>query len=579
VLIRQCGAEGFRNISSRELFEQVRDLSLGLSALGVAAGDRVAIVSESRPEWTIADLAVLTAGAITVPVYPTLPDTQVEYILNDSGARLVVVSNEVQLRKIRAVRDRLPRLQMTLLVDVGADGPRAPAEASLADAIAKGHTRLMNENGLARIYRETAAAVKPDDLATLIYTSGTTGEPRGVMLTHANLVSNLVGSAAVLKVTDEDEALSFLPLSHAFERLVLYLYLYEGLSISFAESIETIGRDLMAVRPTIITGVPRIYEKLQARILDAAAHGSAVSRAIFAWAIGVGTRHARVRLAGETPSPLLALQHRVADRLVFSKIRARTGGKLRLAISGSAALSPSVAEFLHAVGIPVIEGYGLTETSPVLTVNPLEAPRIGTVGRALPGVELRIAEDGEILARGPNVMRGYYRRPDLTAEIVRNGWLATGDIGRLDADGYLTITDRKKQLFKTSGGKYVAPQPLESLLKQDPLVAEAVVIGNGRKFVSALLVPSFPLLQKRAADLGLGGAVEALVAHPTIHAIFDGIVRAANFRLAPHEQIRRFVLLPAEFSVDSGELTPTLKVKRHVVEERWKTEIEEIYRS
>ncbi len=574
-LMRHCRADGVQAWASRELFDQIRDISLGLTGLGIQPGDRVAIMAESRPAWTMADLAILTARAVSVPIYSTLPAVQVRFILADSGARAVVVSDAAQAQKIRGVRADLPELQSLIVMDAPETGP---GEVSLTDVERDGHKRLMVEHGLGRVYREQTAAVRPGDVATLIYTSGTTGTPKGVMLTHGNIVSNIVDVDAVIEVNDEDEALSFLPLSHAFERLVMYLYLYKGVTVSFAESIETVSRDLTRVRPTIMTGVPRVYEKLHARVLENVAQSPAIGRVIFAWALGVGRRRARARLAGREPSAALRLQDRLADCVVFSKIRARTGGRLRFAVSGSAPLAPAVAEFLFAIGLPVIEGYGLTEASPVLTVNPMRTPRLGTVGKALPRVELRIAEDGEIVVRGPNVMMGYYHQPEATAEVVRDGWLYTGDIGRIDPDGYLTITDRKKALLKTAGGKYVAPQPIEALLKRDPLVAEAMLIGERRRFVSVVLVPSFALLESRARTLGVGASGrDELVQNPSILKLFQTVVDSVNRELAPFEQIKRFVLLPAEFSIESGELTPTLKVKRRVVEEKWGKAIEGMY--
>ena len=577
VLIRRCIGDRVEDRSSHELFEEVRDLSLGLEGLGVQAGDRVAILAESRPEWCITDLAILTACAVTVPVYPTLPARQAGYILADAGARVVVVEDDLQAAKVREEQHRLPELETVIVMAPGAAGVQA-SERPLAEVVDQGHQRLMREDGIGRAYKERSKAIDPDALATIIYTSGTTGHPKGVMLSHHNLVANIVDVGQVIDITDDDTALSFLPLSHAFERLVVYLYLYTGATIAFAEAIDTIGRDMLQVRPTIMTGVPRVYEKLRARIIDAMAAAPRVRQGLFAWAVGVGHAAASARLAGRKPGLLTRAQEGMSDRLVLSKIRARTGGRLRFVVSGSAPLSREVAEFLYAVGLPVLEGYGLTETSPVLTVTPLGGGRIGSVGLALPHVELMIAADGEILARGPNVMVGYYRNPDATAAVIRDGWFYTGDIGRIDADGYVSITDRKKELIVTAGGKNVAPQLIEGLLKRDPLVAEAVLVGDRRPFVSVLLVPDFPTLEQRLAVDGLApGDRGELVCRDEIRQIFQPIVDQANSQLASYEQVKRFALLPAEFSVATGELTPTLKVKRRVVEERWKDTIEGIY--
>ena len=577
VLIRRCVGDELVDRSSREVFDDVRDLSLGLEGVGVEPGDRVAILSNSRPEWTIIDLATLTTGAVSVPVYATLPSGQVGYILADSGARVVVVEDESQAAKVREERHRLPKFETMIVIDPGPEGARA-GEHSLADVIDQGHRRLMTEDGLGRVFKERSQAVDPDALATIIYTSGTTGHPKGVMLSHRNLVANVVDADQLIVITDDDTVLSFLPLSHAFERMVVYLYLYKGATIVFAEAIDTLGRDMQRVCPTVMTGVPRVYEKLRARIVDAVAAATRVRQGLFAWAVGVGHAAARARLAGRAPGVWTRAQEGLADRLVLSKIRARTGGRLRFVVSGSAPLGRDVAEFLYAVGLPVLEGYGLTETSPALTVTPLGAARLGTVGKALPRVELRIAADGEILARGPNVMMGYYNNAEATATIIRDGWLHTGDIGRIDADGYLWITDRKKEIIVTAGGKNVAPQPIEALLKRDPVVAEAVLVGDRRRFISVLVVPDFATLERRLSVEGLAsGRPDDLVTREDVRGLFQPIVDRANDELAKYEQVKKFALLPAEFSVTGGELTPTLKVKRRVVAERWNDVIERIY--
>ena len=576
-LICRCVGDRIVERSSREVFDEVRDLSLGLEGLGVQAGDRVAIQADSRPEWTITDLATLTAGAVTVPVYATLPASQVGFILADSGARVVVVEDDDQAAKVREERHQLPALEAVIVMDPGPEGVRT-GERSLAEVVNHGHRRLVRENGLGRVYKERGQAIDPDALATIIYTSGTTGHPKGVMLSHHNFVANMVDVDQMIAITADDTALSFLPLSHAFERMVVYLYLYKGATVVFGEAIDTLGRDMQQVRPTIMTGVPRVYEKLRARIIDAVAAAPRVRQALFAWAVGVGHDAASARLAGREPGLLTRAQEGVADRLVLSKIRARTGGRLRFVVSGSAPLGREVAEFLCAVGLPVLEGYGLTETAPVLTTTPLGAGRLGTVGTALPHVDLKIADDGEILARGPNVMIGYYGDPEATAAVIRDGWFHTGDIGRIDADGYLSITDRKKELIVTASGKNVAPQPIEARLKRDPIVAEAVLVGDRRRFVSVLLVPDFVTLDKRLAVDGLAsGSPEELVTRENVQRIFQPIIDEANSDLARYEQVKRFALLPTEFSVAGGELTPTLKVKRRVVAERWKDVIEEIY--
>jgi long-chain acyl-CoA synthetase len=379
-------------------------------------------------------------------------------------------------------------------------------------------------------------------------------------------------------VHEHDVALSFLPLSHAFERMVSYIYLLRGVTVIFAESFDTIGRDVAAVRPTVLTGVPRVYEKMHARILEKGQAGTSAKSALFRWAVGVGIARGRARLSSKQPSPLVALQAAFADRLVFSKIRNGVGGRVRYLVSGSAPLPAAVAEFFHGVGLPIIEGYGLTETAPILTVNPPQAPRAGSVGRAVAGVELRIAADGEILARGPNLMTGYHNKPEATAQAIQDGWFHTGDIGTLDPDGYLAITDRKKDLLVTSGGKKVAPQPIENVLKQSPLVAEAVILGDRRKYIAALIVPEFAALERRLKDLGRSpDERSALVERADVTALYQEIIDGLNRDLSQFERIKRFAILPREFSIEQGELTPSLKVRRKIVEEKWRDTIERLY--
>jgi long-chain acyl-CoA synthetase len=584
VMGRMRGGE-VHGFSSKELFEQVRDLSLGLAALGMGPGDRVAVVSESRPEWMLTDLAVIAAGAVTVPIYPTLSASQARYILQDCGARIAVVSTRAQLQKIQEVRHQLPAIEAVILMDQEAGEP-SPSVLTFEDLMQRGHARMVAEWGTAREFREAARRVQPEHLATIIYTSGTTGEPKGVMLTHGALVANLLAGADALDVHEHDVALSFLPLSHAFERLVSYVYLLRGVSVIFAESFDTIGRDVAVVKPTIMTGVPRVYEKMHSRIFDKGQTGSAAKAALFRWAMGVAASRGRAVLSGRRAAPLLALQGAVADRLVFSRIREGVGGRIKYLVSGSAPLSISIAEFFHGVGLPIIEGYGLTETAPILTVNPPEAPRGGTVGKALPNVELRIAADGEILARGPNLMTGYYNKAAATAEAIKDGWFHTGDIGTLDAEGYLRITDRKKDLLVTSGGKKIAPQPIENVLKQSPLIAEAVVLGDRQKYAAALIVPDFAALERRLRDLGRPPSSHAspaaseraeLVERADVRALYQEIVDGLNRELSQFERIKRIAILPREFSIDSGELTPSLKVKRKVVEEKYAAVIQGLY--
>jgi long-chain acyl-CoA synthetase len=578
ISVGRCRAGGIDGLSSKELFERIRDVSLGLSALGIGAGDRVAIVSESRPEWVIADLAILTAGGVTVPIYPTLSAVQARYILDDSAAKAAIVSSREQLDKIQEVRHHLPALGAVVLIE-GWTEQDSPSVMSFEALAARGHARINAEWGTGREYREAARRIPPQQLATIIYTSGTTGEPKGVMLTHANLVSNVKAGAEVLQLSQEDVALSFLPLSHGFERTVSYIYLFSGVTIAFAESLETVGRDIATVRPTLLTGVPRLFEKLHARIMEKGLAEPGVKGAIFRWAVGAGEARGQAELRGRRAGLIAEFQAALADRLVFKKIRQNLGDRIRYLVSGSAPLPASIAEFFQGVGLPIIEGYGLTETSPVLTVNPPDAPRVGTVGRALPGVELRIAEDGEILARGPNIMVGYYNKPEATAEAIRDGWFHTGDIGAIDADGYLTITDRKKDLLVTSGGKKIAPQPIEATLRRNPLVAEAVLLGDRRRHAAVLIVPQYAALERRLQELGRPPASrDELAARDDVLRLYQEIIDALNRDLAQFERIKKIAVLPAEFSIATGELTPTMKVKRKVVEDKYREVIEGLYR-
>ena len=585
--LRWCRENEIVEFSSREFFDRVRDLSFGLRVLDVEAEDRVAIISEPRPDWLTTDFAVLANGAVSVPIYPTLPSSQVAYILADSGAKVVVVSDEEQAAKVRSVWSELPQLKALIVmesreIDRAGEGDRH--EVSFDNLLDRGHQRLITGDGLARQYKEDALAIKPDQLATIIYTSGTTGDPKGVMLTHGNVTSNILAAKTVVTLDDSDEALSFLPLSHAFERTVVMLYFYSGVTVTFAESLDTIGRDLQRVRPTVMTGVPRVFEKLHARIFSTVAEAPLVRQKMFHWALHVGRRCSQSKLANRPVPVSVRAQMAIADKVVLSKVRARLGGRLRWVVSGSAPLAVDVAEFLFSIGVPVLEGYGLTETAPVLTVNPEGRQKLGTVGPPLPHVTLRIATDGEILARGPNIMKGYYGNTRATDEVIRDGWLHTGDIGKLDADGYLTITDRKKEIIVTANGKNIAPNPIEAALKKSPFVAEAMLVGDRRPYVVALLVPDFDVLTARFgndSDSQMSSGDFTYSKHfleqPDIESLFADIVERVNANLASYEQVKRWRLLPAVFSISTGELTPTLKLRRRIVVERWSSLISELY--
>jgi long-chain acyl-CoA synthetase len=565
----------YRPMSSRALEERVRRTALGLGELGIQPGDRVAILSENRPEWAIADYACLTACVTDVPLYPSLPPEQAAYIIRDSGAAAVFVSGATQAAKMAAVRATCPTLRHVITF---APERHAGADLTLAELEARG--AIVDDAPRRAAYQARAAAVKPGDVATIIYTSGTTGEPKGVMLTHDNLYSNVMASSVQIAFdTSGDVCLSFLPLSHVFERMSgHFLMFHVGCSIAYAESMDTVPADLQIVRPTLVFAVPRLYEKMYARVLENALSGGAVKRRIFYWARGVAERWADLRLAGGTPAGLLAWQYGVAQKLVFSKLQARTGGRLRYFVSGGAPLAPEINKFFYAAGLVILEGYGLTETSPTISVNTPEAFRLGTVGRPVSGVEVKVAEDGEILTRGPNVMKGYYNKPEATREALEpDGWFHTGDIGEL-RDGFLAITDRKKDLIVTAGGKKIAPQPIENTIKTNKYVSQAVVLGDKRKFPIVLVVPDWEQLEKWARIRNLIWTDRAqLLAMPIVHAKMEKEVFSRFEGLARFETPKKMALLEHDFSIERGELTPKLSVRRRVVEQRYKAVIDALY--
>jgi len=559
-------------ITHREAEARVRAISLGLRELGIRAGDRVAIVSESRPEWMLADFACLCARSTDVPVYPTLPGAQIEYILRDSGAVAAFCSTADQVGKLIAAQASLPTLGHLIVFDPKAQ--RGPV-ISLAELEQRGRAA----EGRYPTFRQDALAAQPEDLATLIYTSGTTGEPKGVMLSHANICSNVDAALQVFPISSRDECLAMLPLAHIFERMVDYAFFKAGVILNYAESFEAVPTNLGEVRPTIVVTVPRLFEKVYARVLENALSGSGLKRRIFFWAKRTGEECVSYALSGLPVPAALRVRRALADRLVFSKLRARTGGRIKCFLSGSAPLSAEVAKFFFAAGLPIYEGYGLTETSPVLTINPADRPKLGSVGTAIPGVQLRIAADGEILAKGPNVMRGYYNKPEATREAIdSDGWFHTGDIGELDGEGYLKITDRKKDLIKTAGGKYVAPQPIENRVKLNKFVANAVVLGDRRKFPIILVVPNYDQLElwARERKLAYRSRVE-LIALPDVQAKVEREVMGTLRDLAKFEMPKKVALIERDFTIDSGELTPTLKVKRRAVEKNYKALIDGVY--
>jgi long-chain acyl-CoA synthetase len=561
-------------ITHRETLERVQAISLGLREIGIAPGDKVAIVSENRPEWALADYACLCARATDVPIYPTLTAKQTQYILHDSESAAVFCSTTAQVDKLLEVRGSLPALKQVIVFDGGAAAQR-PGIMSLAQLEAKGRAAASRHPE----WKNEALSAQPDDLATLIYTSGTTGDPKGVMLSHYNIWSNVQACLQMIPIGGGDECLSMLPLSHSYERMVDYTLFQAGVIINYAESFDTVAANLQEVKPTVVLSVPRLYEKVYARVLENALSGSAIKRSIFFWAKRAGERWATLSLAGLPIPRGLAIKKKLADRLVFAKLQARTGGRIRFFVSGAAPLSADIAKFFYSAGLPVIEGYGLTESSPVLTLNPLHSIKLGTVGRAIPGVELKIAGDGEILARGPNIMQGYYKLPEATRETIdAEGWLLTGDIGELDSDGYLKITDRKKELLKTAGGKYIAPQPIEGMVKRNKFVANAVLYGDRRKFPIILVVPNFDTLERWARERNLSYGTHAeLIELADVKAKVEREVMSALRELAKFETPKKVVLLEKDFTIESGELTPMLKVKRRIIEKNYKDQIDAAY--
>ena len=570
-----AGAGRWESLSSERARKDVEGLALGLAGLGVRRGDRVALLSENRYEWAITDLATLGQGAVTVPIYPTLTAPQSLHILENSEARIVVVSNAAQLEKVLAVAGQLPRLAAIVTMD-----PPPPSRdarvRTWAELLADGERRRAAEPNA---FQALAEATRPGDLATIIYTSGTTGDPKGAMLTHDNIASNVDACLHVVDLNHNDTCLSFLPLCHIFERMAgLYAMLAAGATIAYARSVDTVAADAQEVRPTFLTGVPRFYEKVYARVMENAANQPPVRRALFHWGLGVGRRVALLRFQGKTAGLLLGITATLADRLVAHKVRERVGGKLRMCISGGAPLGAKVMEFFFAIGIPVLEGYGLTETSPVICLNVPGRERPGAVGPPVPGTQVSFSAEGEILAKGPGIMQGYFRNDEATRAAIVDGWFHTGDIGHLDAEGNLRITDRLKDLIVTAGGKKVAPQPLEGKLKASKWVSEAVMLGDKRPYCIALLVPNFANLEAEAKEKGWPGASRReLLQAPAVRALYQGLIDELNGGLSKFETIKRFELLDRDLSAEAGELTPTLKVRRKIVSQTFRDQIERMY--
>ena len=566
----------YKGISYSEYRRKVELFALGLTSLGVQQGDRLSIIAENRPEWVVADMAMVALGVVNVPIYPTLTPKQIEFIYNDSGVKIALVSNPYQLNKIAKIKPDVKTLEKAIIMN---DKGTPPGEGvllfnSIYDLGAE-YEKTHHD-----FFRQSLTRSKPDDLLTIIYTSGTTGNPKGVMLTHTNLCSNIKASAEVIPFGPTDVLLSFLPLCHSFERMAgYYTAMACGATVAYAESVETVRDNLIEVRPTVVTTVPRLFERIYNRMAKQVDSSPAIRQKIFHWAVGVGKRFAAARKSGSIP-PFLQAQHAVAAKLVFSKLQERTGGRIRFFVSGGAALPRMLGEFFEAVGIQIIEGYGLTETSPVLCANRLHDYEFGTVGNPIPGVEIKIADDGEILARGSNIMKGYYNNPKATEEAIdREGWFHTGDIGTFNEKGHLAITDRKKHLFVSSGGKNIAPQPIENLfLSGSKYIDQFVLVGDGRMFLTALIVPEFDVLKEFARRSGISVKDDiALVKHADVRELYKKEIEVIQKDLPTYEKVRRFELLGQALTVEGGEITPTMKVKRKVVEEKFSGLIEKMY--
>jgi len=562
---------GWQNISSDEFLRRTAGLSQALFELGVKPGDRVGLFASNRPEWHTADFAINGNGAVTVPVYFKESPERAAYILHHSEARVVFVAGSDQFISLLAIRNELPQLEHVIVADAGDQLP--------PDCLR--YETLIQLAGGAEVasYRMRASQVLPGQLASIIYTSGTTGEPKGVMLTHTNFCSNTVdvGCDFALR-SSEDIAISFLPLAHVYGRTLDYLYLFQGVPIAYVDVVENVAQALKEIRPTVMAAVPRVFEKIYAKLMEQGSASTGVKKKIFNWAIDVAERAAPWRCSGAYANPLVKLQWELADNLVYAKIREGTGGRLRIVSSGGAPLSRSLAEFFWCVGIPIYQGYGLTETSPIVSSN-FPRNRVGSSGLPIPHCEVQADDDGEILVRGPMVMQGYYKSPDATRDVIdEDGWFHTGDIGYLDKDNYLFITDRKKDLLKTSAGKFVAPQPIENSLKTSPYILNAMVVGDRRKFIVALVVPNCKTVSAKAAEQGITiNTGEAVAAHAFTRTLIHAEIQRLTAHLAQYETIKRFALLPADFTFDNGALTFTMKLKRRVVEEQFHDLIESLY--
>lgn len=563
------------DISYKEVREITENLALGLASLGVKREDKVAIISENRPEWYYSDLAILCLGAVDVPLYPISTSESIEYMLNNSESVGIIVSTKFQLNKVLKIKSKCKNLKF--IINLNNEDPEGEAGVyTFEETLRRG--KLFGEDHSEHLKTHIELS-KEDDLCTIIYTSGTTGEPKGVMLSHNNILSNVKAACEVISVTDKDTFLSFLPLSHIFERMAgYYLALACGSTVAFAEGIEKISTNMGEIKPTVMTGVPRLFERMYNKINRNVEKQPEKKQKIFNWGISIGQEYATLKRSDETIPLSLKVKYKLADKLVFSKLKNVTGGNLRFFISGGAALARELGVFFEAVGILILEGYGLTESSPVIAVNRENDYKFGSVGKPIPGVEVKIAKDGEILATGPNIMQGYFKKRKETKEVLKDGWLHTGDIGVFDAEGFLLITDRKKSLFKTSGGKYIAPTPIENLFLGSKYIDQFIIIGDKRMYISALIVPDFEALREYADAHRIAYTNnEDLIKLKQIDDMMQKEFSAFQKKLASYEKVRKFTLLNKPFTIEAGEMTPSLKLKRNVIESRYKDLIEDMY--
>ncbi|MCL6097307.1 MAG: long-chain fatty acid--CoA ligase [Bacteroidota bacterium] len=569
-------SDKWTDIKYDEVYRNTETFALGLASLGVKRGDKVAIIAENRPEWVYSDMAILSLCAVDVPLYPISTSETIEFILNNSESVGIVVSNKFHLNKILKVRNNCRHLKFIVVMNPEDKGSEKEVY-NFQDIQSKG---VAFKSDHPNYFEETAKMCQENELCTIIYTSGTTGEPKGVMLTHKNIVSNVKAAHEIFDIGETDVFLSFLPLCHIFERMAGYYTAFScGGQIAYAESIEKIASNMEDIKPTIMTAVPRLFERMYSKIKRNVESQPEKKQKIFNWAIEIGKEYHVAKKSGQPIPIFLSLKHKLADKLVFGKLREKTGGKLRFFISGGAALARELGQFFEAADILIIEGYGLTESSPVIAANRVNDYKFGTVGKTMPGVEIKIAKDGEILAYGPNIMQGYYRNKKETEETVKDGWLYTGDIGVFDAEGFLIITDRKKHLFKTSGGKYIAPTPIENMFLASKYIDQFILIGDRRMFLSALIVPDYEALKEYAdANRIQYKTVEELVDMKQIYELLDKELDQFQKKLANFERVRKFAILDKPFTIETGELTPSLKVKRKVIEERYKDLIEDMYK-